>query len=253
MLYPEEWQHQPIISIESDELCRRLGIEGGMARMTDLFDNDGRYRLEAMYKGTDRGLDRDILEVDEKVGLVLMLTSDELIVPRGDDVAPLSRAKVAVEIAYNRLPLERIFFMVHAVDGRDCFLAFVMKWRCRRLFVAALYVSLSLQALNYTMRWYVSGSIPLADGYETMQFLSLAVLVLTCVIYRRNEFALPSGMLLPVLRTCGVARRVESDDNAAVAGAVVALAEPARDIGDDSLCAAFVHDAQRHCGSRYEA
>ena len=54
-------------------------------------------------------------------------------------------------------------------------------------------------------------------------------------------------------RTCGVARRVESDDNAAVACAVVALAEPARDIGDDSLCAAFVHDAQRHCGSRYEA
>lgn len=51
------------------------------------------------------------LKWTKKVGLVLMLTSDELIVPRGDDVAPLSRAKVAVEIAYNRLPLERIFFM----------------------------------------------------------------------------------------------------------------------------------------------
>ena len=196
LLYPKEWQHQPIISIESDELCRRLGIEGGMARMTDLFDDEGRYRLEAMYKGTDRGLDRDILEVDEKVGLVLMLTSDELIVPRGDDVAPLSRAKVAVEIAYNRLPLERIFFMFTLSMAVIAFLAFAMKWRCRRLLVAALYVSLSLQALNYAMRWYVSGSIPLADGYETMQFLSLAVLVLTCVIYRRNEFALPSGMLL---------------------------------------------------------
>lgn len=39
-----------------------------MVRMTDLFDDEGRYRLEAMYKGTDRGLDRDILEVDEKGG-----------------------------------------------------------------------------------------------------------------------------------------------------------------------------------------
>lgn len=46
------------------------------------------------------------------------------------------------------------------------------------------------------LRWYVSGHLPLSNGYETMQFLAWAVMLLTIVMYKRFQAIKNYGPLL---------------------------------------------------------
>ena len=49
---------------------------------------------------------------------------------------------------------------------------------------------------GYVLRWYVGGRVPLSNGYETMLFMALCILVLACLLVRRFPFVLPFGFLL---------------------------------------------------------
>ena len=49
---------------------------------------------------------------------------------------------------------------------------------------------------GYGLRRYVSGRIPLANGYETMLFLALCIILITLLLCRRFSFVLPFGFLL---------------------------------------------------------
>lgn len=45
LLYPDEWQNEPMIQIKNKELQQRLGC-GSYARLTDFFDREKGYRLQ---------------------------------------------------------------------------------------------------------------------------------------------------------------------------------------------------------------
>ena len=49
---------------------------------------------------------------------------------------------------------------------------------------------------GYCLRWYVSGRIPLGNGYETMIFMALVILFITLLLHRRFTFILPFGLML---------------------------------------------------------
>ena len=49
---------------------------------------------------------------------------------------------------------------------------------------------------GYCLRWYIGGRIPLSNGYETMQFMALCILLIACLLHRRFSFILPFGFLL---------------------------------------------------------
>jgi len=46
------------------------------------------------------------------------------------------------------------------------------------------------------LRWFVSGHLPLSNGYETMQFMAWAVLILTIVMYKKFQAIQNFGPLL---------------------------------------------------------
>ena len=46
------------------------------------------------------------------------------------------------------------------------------------------------------LRTYISGRLPMSNGYETMQFVALAVLLTACLLQRRFPFTRPFGFLL---------------------------------------------------------
>ena len=70
-------------------------------------------------------------------------------------------------------------------------------FRCvERVLTCALWTALLFHASGYALRWYIGGRIPLSNGYETMQFLALATLLLSCLFRRRFPFTLPFGFLL---------------------------------------------------------
>ena len=216
LLHPEVWKDEPMIRIRSTALRRRLGLEGDFARLSDLFDGQT-YRLQAYWdasagKAGDKlsPLEKAIVETDEKVGLILMLQNGTLIRPLPTDgsVAPLSDVKVRAELLYNRIPFSQVLFMFNLTMGLLAFGLLLYKGMRRippagraframeRVFTCALWAALLFQAAGYILRWYIGGRIPLGNGYETMQFLALATLLLSGLFRRRFPFTLPFGFLL---------------------------------------------------------
>ncbi len=216
LLHPEVWKDEPMIRIKSAALRRRLGLEGDFARLSDLFDGQT-YRLQAYWDASagqagDKlsPLEKAIVETDEKVGLILMLQNGTLIrpLPANGSVAPLSDVKVRAELLYNRIPFSQVLFMFNLTMGLLAFGLLLYKGTRRippagraframeRVFTCALWVALLFQAAGYALRWYIGGRIPLGNGYETMQFLALATLLLSGLFRRRFPFTLPFGFLL---------------------------------------------------------
>ena len=215
LLHPEVWKDEPMIRIKSAALRRRLGLESDFARLSDLFDGQT-YRLQAYWDASDNHsgelspLDKAIVETDEKVGLILMLQQGTLIQPLPDDgsIARLPEAKVRAELLYNRIPFSQVLFMFNLTVGLLAFAVLLYRGMRRaaadsrmlrgleRFFTGALWAALAFQSLGYALRWYIGGRVPLSNGYETMQFLALATLLLACLLRRRFPFTLPFGFLL---------------------------------------------------------
>lgn len=215
LLRPEVWREEPMILIKSSELRRRLGLTSSYARLSDLFEEGNRYRLQAFWQGGKSPqqkltpLEKAVLETDEKVGLLLMLQNGTLIRPLPADgtVRPLPESKVRAELLYNRIPFSKLLFMFNLTLGLLSFFRLLYVGMRRRvgqggsslqdrLLVVALWGAMFFQLFGYGLRWYVAGRIPLSNGYETMQFMALCALALACLLRRRFPFTLPFGFLL---------------------------------------------------------
>jgi len=206
LLYPEEWGQEPLIRIKSKELCAALKMEGHYASLADLFDGT-QYKLRPLWlreQNKQTKLAKSILEVDEKIGLILMLRQGTLIRPVPAGTPRPSSSKIKAELLYNRIPFSKVLFMLNLTIG---FAAFgIMLWRMlngrreeklsRLLWTAILLAVTLFQAFGYGLRGYVSGGWPLSNGYETMQFVALVVLLVSCLLQRRFPFTRPFGLLL---------------------------------------------------------
>ena len=115
-----------------------------------------------------------------------------------------SRSRLNVERLYNNIGYNRPLAMFCLTLGILSFLVLCTlrhgESRVRRVLHWVLYVVMVLLLLYLTLhialRGYVSGHIPLANGYETMQFMSWCSVVLTLVMARRFRLALPFGLLI---------------------------------------------------------
>ena len=212
LLRPDAWQNEPMILIKNAELRELLGIEGKYARLTDLFHGND-YILRHYWKGgsdmnatPNDPLQKAIAETDEKVGLILMLQSGTLIkpLPKDGSVKPLSKTKIQAEIIYNKIPFTRILFMACLALG---FVSFgLMIYNSiknkkgsrleRNILPALLYLFSVILATAFAMRWYISGHIPMSNGFETMQFMALCTLAFSSLFHRRFYILLPFGFLL---------------------------------------------------------
>ena len=204
MKYPEEWKYVPIIKVKSQELRRRLGVEGSSyVRIVDFFESE-HYRLRELWHpdtsktGKPSSLEKAILETDEKVALVLMLCQGTLVrpLPADGSVTPLSDVAVQAELIYNRIPFSKILFMFNLTLGFLSFGWLLARGKWGNGWQVALLVSLLFHAVGYVLRWYIGGRIPLSNGYETMQFLALCVLVVAYLLRRRFPFVVSFGFLL---------------------------------------------------------
>ena len=211
LLHPEIWQNEPVILIKNKQLRDKLGIQDEYAALTDLFKGKN-YLLQQYWDeyGNSDKMGKAIRDVDEKVGLILMLLNGTLIKPLPDDgsVARLPEVKIKAELLYNKLPFDRILFMTCITLGILSFTrilygttrqsikkhASLQKVDC--FFQTVLVAAMLFQLCNYMLRWYISNRIPLSNGYETMQFLALCTLFTAVILCRRFPFAIPFGFIL---------------------------------------------------------
>ena len=215
ILYPDSWKNEPMIYIKSPELHHLLGLESSYARLTDLFDGPV-YRLQKTWQqeqGKSSKLAKAIQETDEKVGLILMVEKGTFIqpLPTNGSVQPLSELEVKAELLYNRIPFSKILFMINLSLGVLSFMLLLHNSLQRNtpspkaktisrtagtIFSVALYLAFIFHLAGYCLRWYIGGRVPLSNGYETMQFMALCILLIACLLHRRFSFILPFGFLL---------------------------------------------------------
>lgn len=213
-LFPTQWKDQPIIKIKEKALTEALGIDGKYAALSDLFDENGNYRVSALYLTLGQQHQRAVEDLDEKVGILLTLYNGQLIEPRPDDVPPLSDARVKAELLYNSLPFTKIIFMLlftgfffgmaALILGRDVPSARGMdKKTCQRrilaivgrLPLAILWIAFVISLVCFAFQWYLSGRIPLGNTYETLQFVVLMLELILILAARKNRLLLTLGLL----------------------------------------------------------
>lgn len=215
LVYAEDWAREPMIYVKNGALRQMLNHpRGKYIALNELFDGD-KYKLQSMLSGeackNDSKLKNAILELDEKVGLILMLREGTLIKPLPEDgsVTPLSETAVKAELLYNKIPFSKLLFMINLTLGILSFGGLlylglrredapvsnaVRVIKCG--FVWLLFASCLFHWIGYALRWYIGGRMPLGNGYETMLFLAGCVLALSCWLQRRFLFVLPFGFLL---------------------------------------------------------
>lgn len=215
MVYTEDWAREPMIYVKNGNLRKMLNHpRGKFIALNELFDGD-KYKLQSMLSGevckNDSKLKNAILELDEKVGLILMLREGTLIKPLPEDgsVTPLSETAVKAELLYNKIPFSKLLFMINLTLGILSFGGLlylglrredapvsnaVRVIKCGLVWL--LLASCLFHWIGYVLRWYIGGRMPLGNGYETMLFLAGCMLALSCWLQRRFLFVLPFGFLL---------------------------------------------------------
>lgn len=201
---PDVWKDEKMILIKDENLRRELGAQGKFVSFADLFDGED-YRLNALinkHNLTENSkISKAIKETDEKVGLIIMLTNGTLFEQLPENsTARLSKSKVKAEIIFNAFNFAKILFMVNLTIG---FLAFfvmiVTKNFPPKLFSVLrilLIMSMIVDFCGYVLRWYVSGRIPMGNGYETMLFMSLVIMVLAIIFGNKIKILTPFGFLI---------------------------------------------------------
>ena len=188
---PDVWKDEPLIKIKDSRLREELGIKGNYACLSELTVHIDKLASNPSYRS-----------VDEKVGILLMLANGTLIKPLPKDVAPLTKERIEAEILYNAIPFNKIMFMYHLSLGVIAFILFVWNQRTGKmktamaLLKALSCVSLAFISAYYLLRWYIGGRIPMGNGYETMLFMSLCIMLISVVMQRRTIMFTPFGFLL---------------------------------------------------------
>lgn len=107
-----------------------------------------------------------------------------------------------VELFYHSVPFSQIVFVFNLVLG-----IFSLVWilyasqsrlssAMKKIAEVGLFFTFILHTLGYVLRWYVSGRIPLGNGYETMQFMAFFILLLAILLKNKYSFAVSWGLLL---------------------------------------------------------
>ena len=185
-LAPEEWSEKQLLKIKNKALKERLGINSDLARIKDFYESDGRYKLdillnEQMGKSEDeqdKKLVRSIYDVDEQISLVNAAVTGKLIEPyKGNN--PPSETRISAEILYNQLPLTVVGAFMILTGILIIVIAEIIRKKGFAVKLGILLIISAFQLAVFILRWYISGNIPLSNGYETMAFVSLSTSLLT--------------------------------------------------------------------------
>ena len=183
---PEEWSEKPLLKIKNKALKERLGIKTDLARIKDFYESDGRYKLdillnEQMNKAEDdqdKKLVRSIYDVDEQISLVNAAVTGKLIESyKGNN--PPSETHISAEILYNQLPLTVVGAFMILTGILIIVIAEIIRKKGFAVKLGILLIISAFQLAVFILRWYISGNIPLSNGYETMAFVSLSTSLLT--------------------------------------------------------------------------
>lgn len=213
LLFPDVWSKEAMIQIKSDDLREKIGVKGKYARYIDFFDENGQYKLALLWqelqadtnKTQPSSLEKAISQANEKVALITMLQQHTLIRPLPNNITPVSNAKIQAELLYNQIPFCKILFMANLTFGFIALFLLIYKLvrlnnitfsKATTILKIFLLISFIFHSIGMGLHWYVSGRIPLGNGYETMMFVAWCILLIANVLQKKISYFIPFGFLL---------------------------------------------------------
>lgn len=117
-----------------------------------------------------------------------------------------SKLQISAERAYNAVPVPTILFMINLTLGLLSLVAIRFSTKGNKgttLFRGALLISWLALTATIVLRWIISKTIPLNNGYETMLFLAWVVMLIGLIASKKIPFVtifalLMSGFMLLV-------------------------------------------------------
>lgn len=120
---------------------------------------------------------------------------------RGEKVIP-SQTAIYAELTYNVINTLRWPIMLYLTVALLAVIASTIRLNDRKRKIQTI-ISTSLAGIMLLqttivigLRWYISGHLPISNGYETMQFLAWSVLLITLLLRKRFSIILQYGPLL---------------------------------------------------------
>lgn len=106
-----------------------------------------------------------------------------------------SHTKIWAESVYNHILFATILFMVNLTLG---FISIFFLTRKRGYHVFTWLMGLSWFALNFAMalRWIISGTVPIGNGYETMLFLGWLIMLVSLISTSKLRIMTSFGLLM---------------------------------------------------------
>ena len=190
-LFPDSWKSEKIILVKDKVARDLLNLEGKYASLADLFDAHGEYKVTPLLPKVSDDKRRALEDLDEKVGIILLLYSGDLIKAAPEE---LPAWRVKAELTYNSVPFGTLLFVVIFIGSFFALGASFGAERLRMVAVAMLWCSLAISVTLMALEWIIGGHIPLSNTFETLQALVLALEVLLLVAARRNALLLGLGM-----------------------------------------------------------
>lgn len=191
VIYTEEWMRTPFLKVKGRELRHHLGMKGSHIAPVALYDSVGNYRLAALYSNGEAPLDKEILEVDEKLGLLDELMSGRMFVPlREDDPRKISPMHAGIMKAYDRVQPLRIWFMLALTAGILGLLlpSLFPKKNFRKLFLGLTCATACSGIISYAWLGIYIGRAPLTGHSEIMVFMAMVsgILALMLCMWQRK-------------------------------------------------------------------
>lgn len=147
---------------------------------------------------------------------------------RGKAVVP-SKFAIYTEVAYNKINSQHFPIMLYLTLSLLLAIASTMKTKVTKAKPIIVidnilaWVMLIHTTLLLGMRWFISCHLPLSNGYETMQFLSWATLILTILFKKRF---LPIKQFGPLLSSFALLVAMITDGNPQVTQLMPVLQSP---------------------------
>ncbi len=184
--YKEDWSKVAFLKIKSDALRKALAIEGKYAALANFYDENGNYIPENLYEGGSGPLDKDILSLDEKVALIIDLWDGELFTPLPADSPKLrSNLSIKSEILYYKINPVKILFICALLSIALIIFSHFFRKNIR---IFPIITGLGIAGvIAWSWLWYISGSVPLSNTADIMEFVGICMILLSGVAAWRNE------------------------------------------------------------------
>lgn len=146
---------------------------------------------------------------------------------RGKAVVP-TKFRIYTETFYNKTNAQRLPVMLYLTLSLVLAIVSTLslnneKQKTRLVSSVLTWVMLIHTTLLLTLRWFVSGHLPMSNGYETMQFMAWATLIVTLVMQKRF---LPVKQFGPLLSSFALLVAMITDGNPQITQLMPVLQSP---------------------------